>query len=240
MGGSTINPGTDEHLFRTYVCPFVIFIAFNLLLAVVEGAVKWDHVEAEWWRRAPEMIIYPVQTLVCAGWLWWYRKGIRWDWSLKPCLWGALLGAVGISFWLVPYVCGWVPAEGGFLPEKVFGDNMSLVYGEYVMRFARAAVIVPFVEELFWRGYLMRWCIDRDFPQSVPIGQHNWLAYIVTTLGFMLVHLPQDYAAAFIYGTLAYILVVRTGRLMPAVVMHVVANAIMGTCAMTLDLPHLW
>ena len=86
----------------------------------------------------------------------------------------------------------------------------------------------------------MRWCVNRDFPQTVPVGTHSWLAYIVSTLAFMFIHNPADYAGAFLYGSLTYFLVIKTGRLTPAIVMHAVANAIMGTCAVSLNMPQLW
>ncbi len=229
----------DAQLYRSCVFPFVLFLAFNALLAAVAG-MQWEHPEAPWWQREPRMWLYPAQTLACAGYLWHVRRGIRWDWALAPCLLGALLGVIGIALWLVPYVAGWIPAEGGFRPEAVFGAGHPAVYAEYALRFARAALVVPLVEELFWRGFLMRWCVNRDNPQDVPLGTPGRLAYGVTTLGFMLIHLPQDYAGAFIFGSLAYYVTVKTRRLMPAVTMHAVANAIMGACAVCCDMPQLW
>lgn len=235
-----LQPQSDAALYRTYVYPFVLFLAFNLLLAMVEGAIEWDHPDADWWRRAPEMWLYPLQTLVCAGYLWYVRRGIRWDGNLRTCLLGVLFGLVGIGAWLVPYVAGWVPAEGGFQPERIFGEGSVAVPVEYALRFARAVIVVPLVEELFWRGFLQRWCINRDFPQDVPIGSHSWFACLVTTGGFMLIHVTADYPGALIYGLLTYFLVVRTRRLMPAVIMHAVANLVMGICAIGCNLPHLW
>ena len=86
----------------------------------------------------------------------------------------------------------------------------------------------------------MRWCVDHDFPQNVPIGTPSRTGYIVSTLAFMFIHNPVDYAGAFLYGSLCYLLVVKTRRLTPAIVMHAVANAIMGACALGFDMPHLW
>ncbi len=229
----------DTPLYRTYVYPFVLFLGFNLLLALVAG-MQWEHPAAPWWQRAPEMWLYPAQTLSCAAYLWYVRRGIAWDWAWKPCLVGALLGVIGIGLWLVPYVMQWVPQEGGFRPAEVFGAGSAAVPVQYALRFARAVLVVPLVEELFWRGFLMRWCVNRDFPQEVPLGTPGWLPYIVTTAAFMAVHLPQDYAGAFLFGTLAYLLVVKTRRLMPVVVMHAVANLIMGLCAVLGNMPQLW
>lgn len=231
---------TDSSLYRTCVYPLAIFMAFSILLGIGGECVEWDHPEAAWWRRAPEMVIYPVQTLVCGWWLWHVRREIRWDWNARACGWGVVLGVVGIGLWLLPYFAGWIPNNGGFQPERIFGTGTAATYAEYGMRFARAVVVVPLVEELFWRGFLMRWCINRDFPQTVPFGTHSWLAYGLTTLAFMLIHTPADYAGAICYGSLTYLLVVKTKRLTAAVVMHAVANAIMGICAVSCDMPQLW
>ncbi len=232
-------PAGDTPLYRCYVYPFVLFISFTLLLSLVSG-MQWEHPAAPWWQQAPEMWLYPLQTVICAGYLWYVRRGIAWDWAWRPCLLGVLLGAIGIAFWLVPYVMQWVPQEGGFRPAEVFEGNSAAIAAQYTLRFARAVLVVPLVEELFWRGFLMRWCVDRDFPQTVPLGTPGLLPYLVTTVCFMAVHLPQDYAGAFIFGSLAYWLMVKTRCLMAVVAMHAVANLIMGLCAVFADMPQLW
>lgn len=230
----------EAALFRACAGPFLVFLAFSLLLFVADGSWQWNHPSAPWYQRAPEMLIYPLQVVGCAAYIWYIRKGIRWSASLKSCLLGVFAGVVGISAWLIPYVAGWIPNEGGFEPELIFGENSAAIVIEYVFRFARAALIVPIVEELFWRGYLMRWCINRDFPQNVPLGQGSWLSYIIVTAAFMFAHNPVDYAGAFVYGSIAYLLVVRTKCLLPVILMHAVANLIMGICAIALALPQLW
>ena len=230
----------EAALFRACAGPFLVFLAFSLLLFVADESWQWDHPSAPWYQRAPEMLIYPLQVVGYAAYIWYIRKEISWRASFKACLLGVLAGVVGISAWLTPYVAGWIPNEGGFEPELIFGENTAAIVIEYAFRFARAALIVPVVEELFWRGYLMRWCINRDFPQNVPLGQGSCLSYVVVTAAFMFAHNPVDYAGAFVYGSIAYLLVIRTKCLLPVILMHAVANLIMGICAIALDLPQLW
>lgn len=233
------STGGDKVLFRSCAGPFLVFLLFSLLLFVAEGW-SWNHPNAPWYQRAPEMLLYPVQVIVCAAYIWRIRRDVCWRVSLRHAVWGIAAGVVGIAFWLLPYLVGWIPDSGGFEPARVFGDNAAAVVCAYAFRFARAVLIVPIVEEFFWRGYLMRWCINRDFPQEVPLGQGSWLAYLVVTGAFMLAHNPVDYAGAFVYGTLAYLLFVRTRSLMSVVIMHSIANLIMGVCAISLNLPQLW
>lgn len=232
---------SEAALFRTYAVPFLLFLGLGLLLWVAESSWQWDHPSAPWYQRAPELWVYPLQTLICGGYLLYVRRGAEWHTRPRSCLLGALCGIVGIGLWLIPYLAGRIPDEGnGFAPERIFGAGSLATQAEYTLRFARAVVVVPFVEEFFWRGFLMRWCINRDFPQRVPLGQGSWLAYLLVTAAFMLVHHPCDWAGAFLYGSIAYLLVIRTKQLVPVIIMHAVANLIMGLCAVYLNLPQLW
>ncbi|MBE7541610.1 MAG: CPBP family intramembrane metalloprotease [Solibacteraceae bacterium] len=52
------------------------------------------------------------------------------------------------------------------LPPEARSDWLALS-----LRIARAALLVPIVEELFWRGWLMRWIINPDF-EKVPLGAY--------------------------------------------------------------------
>lgn len=230
----------DSRLFRVCVVPFVVFLGFNLLLAAVQGGWQWDHPAAPWWQRAPELWVYALQVLACGGYLFAWRRDITWRARPSHCLWGVAAGLLGIGLWLIPYLLGWVPREGGFEPELLFGSDSAATVAAYALRFARAVLIVPLAEELFWRGYLMRWCIDRDFPARVPLGRVSWFSYIVVTLGFILVHRSCDWAGAACYGSLAYVLVWRTRSLLPVILMHATANLVMGVAAIRLDLPQLW
>ena len=54
---------SEQKLFRTYVVPFVLFLALNLLLWCADASWAWDHPSVAWYRRAPEMWIYPLQVL---------------------------------------------------------------------------------------------------------------------------------------------------------------------------------
>lgn len=235
-----MTPPNEEQLFRTYAVPFVLFLGFNLLLWAAEAFYKWDHPTAPWYQQMPELWVYALQVLVCGGYIIAVRRGAEWDAAWKPCLLGVLCGVVGIGLWLIPYITGLIPAEGGFRPEEVLGHGTPATAAAYALRFARAVLIVPFAEEWFWRGYLMRRCVNADFPQEVPLGKATWLSYIIVTAAFMLVHHVYDWAGAFVYGTLAFGLVMYTRRLTPVVIMHAVANLIMGVAAVTCTLPHLW
>jgi CAAX prenyl protease-like protein len=57
------------------------------------------------------------------------------------------------------------------------------------LRTARAALIVPVLEELFWRGWLPRWIQDSKVDR-VPLGHYTPLAFWATALLFATEHGP--------------------------------------------------
>jgi CAAX prenyl protease-like protein len=58
-----------------------------------------------------------------------------------------------------------------------------------VLRTTRAALIVPVLEELFWRGWLPRWIQDGRVDR-IPLGQYTPLAFSATAVLFAAEHGP--------------------------------------------------
>jgi CAAX prenyl protease-like protein len=57
------------------------------------------------------------------------------------------------------------------------------------LRMARASLLVPVLEELFWRGWLPRWLQDSRFD-LVPLGQYTAFAFWTTAVLFAAEHGP--------------------------------------------------
>src|SRR5205085_4161127 len=110
--------------------------------------------------------IYPIQTVVCAALLvayWRYYPARR-----PRRVWLALLvGVVVFVLWISPQsVFGFAARTEGFNPGVV---PPYLYWPTVLFRFARLAVVVPLVEEVFWRGFLLRYLVRNDF-EDVPFG----------------------------------------------------------------------
>jgi CAAX prenyl protease-like protein len=90
-------------------------------------------------------------------------------------------------------------------------------------RIAISVIAVPILEELFWRGWLMRWIIDeRDF-RRVPLGKFAPMAFFVTALLFAAEHGPfwdVGLLTGFIYNWW----MVRTRNLWDCILAHAVTN----------------
>jgi uncharacterized protein len=101
------------------------------------------------------------------------------------------------------------------------------------MRFLRLVVVVPFLEEIFWRGFLMRFLISEPF-EKVPFGTFQMKAFLITTLAFGLAHygnqtLPgQDFYSALICGIIFNAVACLTKSLGSCIFVHAVTNLFLG------------
>ena len=87
------------------------------------------------------------------------------------------------------------------------------------------ALVVPVMEELFWRSFLMRW-IDRQEFLQLPPAQVSLRAVAISSLLFASEH--QLWLAGLIAGLVYGLLYVRSGNLWVPVISHTVTNAVLG------------
>lgn len=105
------------------------------------------------------------------------------------------------------------------LPEAARDDPVVLA-----LRFVRATLIVPIVEELFWRGWLPRWLDRMDDFQGVPLGTFSRFSFVGTAVLFGLEHgayWDVGFAAGIVYNWW----MLRTRSLGDLILCHGVTNA---------------
>ncbi len=100
------------------------------------------------------------------------------------------------------------------------------------MRFLRLVAVVPALEEIFWRGFLLRYFIKEDFD-AVPFGTYTRWSNVLVAIGFMLEHQMPDWPAALAAGFLYNITAYRTRSLPACILAHAVTNALLGAYIMT-------
>lgn len=208
---------------RAHFIPFFAFLGLiglgELVKKPFEGqAVTWPLSEPIYW-------VMPLQTIVC-GWLlwrWWSHYELRWP---ARIIFTTFIGLLVLALWIAPQE--WLGAErrtDGFDPV-FFGDGAAW-WSNVIVRFVRLTIIVPLVEEIFWRGFLLRYLINEDFTK-VPFGQFSWLSFLVVTLGFTFEHSQADWPAAALAGVLFNFVAYRTKSLASCVVAHAVTNFALG------------
>ncbi len=89
-------------------------------------------------------------------------------------------------------------------------------------RTLRAVAIVPIVEELFWRAWLMRWLILPEF-QKVRLGTYAPLAFWVTAMLFASEHGPY-WDVGLVTGIIYNLWMIRTRSVADCILMHAVTN----------------
>jgi CAAX prenyl protease-like protein len=95
------------------------------------------------------------------------------------------------------------------------------------IRVAGPTLVVPVMEELFFRDWLMRILVGGVAFEEVPIGKFTWTSLIVMSLFFGINHgMPPSgpFVAGVVYGLLMGILVIRTKSLGSCIVAHAITN----------------
>lgn len=203
-----------------YVLPMAVFLC---LLAGV-GALK--NAGTGFWLQSAEYWIYPAQTISCGVILLWFWR--RYDLGRFRRVWFAISIAVLVFvLWISPQAFfGMPPRRIGFNPD-IFAAAPSAYWATLTMRFIRLVVVVPLVEEIFWRGFLLRYPINEKFS-AVPFGTFSWLSFSVVMVAFGLAHSAPDRVAAIVTGALYNCVAYRTKSLASCVLTHAITNLLLG------------
>ncbi len=179
---------------------------------------------------------YPFRCVVLAAALWfWSRRVI--DLRVTSWLPSIVIGAAVFAIWIAPDLL-WPPVDGGgyrshwLFQNGVTGTVSSSVPESYrnsvmvlVSRAVRAAILVPVIEELFWRAWMMRWLIRDDF-EKVPLGTYARQAFWITAILFAVEHGPF-WDVGLIAGVIYNGWMVRTRSLGDCVLAHAVTNGML-------------
>jgi uncharacterized protein len=215
-------------LSRAAVARIVPFALFMLLL-MVRGEVPSDGS----WGIDPRWI-YGIAVLVVGGSLAWfwreYGELVLQTWpSLAEAATAVVAGLVVFALW-IHLDAGWMQIgapSATFLPLDAQGQ---LIWPLVVVRWIGAALIVPVMEELFWRSFLMRWIESPQFESVVP-QRIGLKAIVLSTFVFVLAH--TLWLAAVVAGLVYAALYVRSGKLWMPVIAHAVTNGALGVWVVT-------
>lgn len=198
----------------------VLFVAFLSITAALKK------IDGSFWLRSPEYWIYPLQTVLCGGLLIWFWR--EYDFH-RPArlLFVLLMGVLVFILWISPQqFFNFPPRKVGFDPD-FFAGRPWLYWPTIGLRLVRLVVVVPLVEEIFWRGFLLRFLIDEHF-ESVPFGAFSWTSFVVVAALFGFSHSPEDWVAAFVTGAIYNVVAYRTKSLVSCVLTHAITNLLLG------------
>ena len=198
------------------ILPFAAYMAFigvSSLLPASAGSDLW---------------LYPVKTAVVLGLLVYF-------WSSYQELHGPFFSdakeaALGIGVGVLVYVL-WVQmdwpwaTQGEITGYNPFEEGAGMGWALAAVRIFGASVVVPLMEELFWRWFLIRWVVNSDF-EKVAFGTFTLGSFAATVVLFGLEH--NLWLAGMMAGVAYNGLYYETRRLWPCVVAHATTNGILG------------
>ncbi|MBV9128385.1 MAG: CAAX prenyl protease-related protein [Verrucomicrobia bacterium] len=237
MSPATPNPPSARTELLPYVGPMTIFALFLFVpslmhyLAGGSSDAETDAAARSLWLRTPEYWVYPLQALVCGAALLAWRRHYQFGLSPRALTLGTVAGVLALVLWIAPQtLLGATPRTGaGFDPTPLV--SAPALYALVLAgRFLRLVVAVPFVEEIFWRGFLLRYLTpagERDGFTRAPYT-FTPASFGIVAVCFMLEHSPPDWPAALLVGALYNFLAIRTGSLGACVLAHAVTNAGLG------------
>lgn len=157
----------------------------------------------------------------------------------------ALLGVAVFAVWIGPdlvwpgYRNFWLfhnaitGSADSALPPHLKADAFFIC-----IRVLESAVLVPILEELFWRGWLMRWLIRTDF-ESVPLGKYAPLSFWAVALLFASEHGPY-WEVGLVAGIAYNWWLIRTRNLADCIFAHGVTNALLAAYVLLFDQWQYW
>jgi CAAX prenyl protease-like protein len=203
-----------RHSAVPYVLPFVVFLGMLMAAKYVQPLGAWE---------------YPLRVALLTAVLLVFSRRVI-DLRVKNWAGTVALGAAVFAVWIGPdvlipgYRDHWLFQNSitgrlsSSIPEALRSDWVVLVF-----RTIRAVILVAIIEELFWRGWLMRWLISGDF-EKVPPGAYSSYSMIVTALLFASEHGPY-WDVGLIAGLAYNWWMIRTKSLGDCILAHAVTNA---------------
>jgi exosortase E/protease (VPEID-CTERM system) len=165
--------------------------------------------------------LYPLRVLAAVVALWCFRgyyAQVRWDGSLVA----AVLGAAIFALWVIL-----APSDGQAADPSsalaAWPPAWRAVW--WTARIAGYLIVVPVVEELAFRGFLMRRLIATDF-ESVSWGRISWWSWGASSLAFGALH-GSFWIAGAVAGLAYGYAVQRRGSLGDAVLAHAATNLLL-------------
>ena len=221
--------------FHIRVIPFVVFL---FLTALPSGSMGRLGPEAMFW-------MYFVKTVVGAWLIWLMRSTVlemRWVISVEAVIAGILVFIL------------WVGLDGHYPTlDRLFGSALSgktpAVWNPFeyfdpgaawffvAARIVGSTLVVPPLEEVFYRSFLYRYVIQKDFL-SIPLGAFHGVSFLVMSLVFGFAH--REWLAGILCAAIFQGLVCWKKRLGDAMTAHAITNFLLGCWVVWKGAWHFW
>jgi CAAX prenyl protease-like protein len=182
--------------------------------------------------QLPAVWLYPIRFFTVLGVLLWLSRPCLSFRADRPAM-SVAIGIAVFVVWIGPDVLfGPTYRQHWLFQNPITGAAVASIpaalqthFWFLTVRAVSCTLLVPVIEELFWRGWLMRWIIDKEFA-SVPLGTYAPMAFWSVAVLFASEHGPYwevGLAAGVIYNWW----MIRTRNLADCMVAHAVTNGLL-------------
>jgi hypothetical protein len=212
-----------RHPVFPYATPFALFMAVLAINSRFKDAVY---------------VTYPLMVFMVGlaiAYLWNRMPPFK---TVRPA--GSIaLGLIGAALWigLYPYLGRTNPDPAAGFNPRIF-ESPEIQWGLIAFRMAGFVLIVPIMEEVFWRGFLQRFLIKDDF-ETVGLGAYSHFSFWGTTAMFVLAHADQ-WGVALLWGAMAGAWFVRTKGLGDIILLHATTNLALGIYVVATQKWYFW
>lgn len=196
-------------IFR-YVAPFIVFA----VLSSLQG--QFNQTPLIWWAYGVKVLL--TGALICI-----LFRGRSHELGGEPGLFSVAVGLFVLLVWLANHaqMSQYRAAPPVFDPSLLGSTTIAAI--AVAVRITGATLVVPVLEEIVWRSFLMRFLIDEAFMR-VPMGSYSKFSFWFTALSFMFMHSALEWPAAAVAGLAYGGYMIRTKSLRGCIVAHAVTN----------------
>lgn len=197
---------------------YILFLAFNDILGQTLASI---FSQTQW--------LYAVRIAAVAlplilFWRQYHELNHRQTSSLNSYLLSVFVGVGIFLIWILPFPSWAMTADTtAFEPVNQHDNSLNILF--VILRLSGAALIVPVMEELFWRSFLMRWLENQRFLTVKPSAVSAF-AFISTAALFAIEH--HLWLAGLLAGIAYGWLYRKEGNLWMPIIAHVVTNGLLG------------
>lgn len=198
-----------------YVAPFVLFLALTTIEAHFTSIYPW---------------VYTIKIVLVSAVLLCWRPSLSDDRPQARGLGLAVLaGIVLTAAWFgidryTPHIA-LLGSRVAFDPFRAISNPLGRA-AFLAVRFFGLVVVVPIIEETFYRGFLLRYVTNPDDWQRVSLGRFTFAALAANLVLFALSH--PEWLAALVFGLAMCMLLACTKNLYACITAHAVTNLLLG------------
>ena len=228
-------PGPDhgpDHPWTSCVLPLAAFMALEAIEPSRDGGGLAGILGIPFSAYPAAYAVRMALTIALVAWRW---RSIR-PWLGRPSWWPPLLGLALVIPWValagLQRDAGWqgwlfgMGARAAFDPFEAWGEGSTTALLWLVVRGFGLVVLIPLVEELFLRGFLMRYVVDEDF-RRVPFGLVTPAAAAVCAAWAIFSH-PAEAGAALAWFAVVTGIAAATRRPIDCILAHAATNLALG------------